>query len=106
MTDDHVAARPRKVTPAQAAGILAERDPVIARLVADAGLPSFARPTETHFTALVRPIIYQQLAGPAARAIYGRMVTPSAVRSRRKPSSLSRPRTCGPPGCRVTRRSR
>ena len=75
MTDDRVAARPRKVTPAQAAGILSERDPVIARLVAAAGLPSFARPTETHFTALVRPIIYQQLAGPAARAIYGRLVT-------------------------------
>jgi DNA-3-methyladenine glycosylase II len=64
-----------RVTPAQAARILAERDPVIARLVAEVGLPSFPRPTETHFTALVRPIIYQQLAGPAARAIYGRMVT-------------------------------
>jgi DNA-3-methyladenine glycosylase II len=74
MTGDQVAARPRKVSPAEAARILAERDPVLARLVAEAGLPSFARPTETHFTALVRPIIYQQLAGPAARAIYGRMV--------------------------------
>jgi DNA-3-methyladenine glycosylase II len=52
VTDDQVAARPRKVTPARAAAILAERDPVIARLVADAGLPSFARPTETHFTAI------------------------------------------------------
>jgi hypothetical protein len=38
VTDDQVAARPRKVTPARAAGILAERDPVIARLVAEAGL--------------------------------------------------------------------
>jgi DNA-3-methyladenine glycosylase II len=64
-----------KTSPAQAARILAERDPVIARLIDEAGLPSFARPTESHLTALVRPIIYQQLAGPAARAIYGRMVT-------------------------------
>ena len=75
MTGEQVAARPRKVSPAQAARILAERDPVVARLIADIGLPSFPRPTETHFAALVRPIIYQQLAGPAARAIYGRMVT-------------------------------
>jgi DNA-3-methyladenine glycosylase II len=75
VTGDQVAARSRKVSPAEAARILAEFDPVVARLVAEVGLPSFARPTETHFTALVRPIIYQQLAGPAARAIYGRMVT-------------------------------
>jgi DNA-3-methyladenine glycosylase II len=75
MTGDKPAARPSRVSPAQAARILADRDPVIARLIAEAGLPSFARPTESHLTALVRPIIYQQLAGPAARAIYGRMVT-------------------------------
>ena len=74
MTGDPVAARPRKVSPAEAAKILAERDPIIARLVAELGPPSFPRPTETHFAALVRPIIYQQLAGPAARAIHGRMV--------------------------------
>jgi DNA-3-methyladenine glycosylase II len=74
LTGDPVATRPRKVSPAAAAKILAERDPVMARLVAEVGLPSLARPTETLFTALVRPIIYQQLAGPAARAIYGRMV--------------------------------
>ncbi len=86
MTGDPVATRPRKVSPAAAAKILAELDPVMARLVAEVGLPSFARPTETHFTALVRPIIYQQLAGPAARAIYGRMmaalggeITPEAL---------------------------
>jgi DNA-3-methyladenine glycosylase II len=74
MKGDPVAARPRKVSPAEAATILAERDPIIARLVAELGPPSFPRPTETHFAALVRPIIYQQLAGPAARAIHGRMV--------------------------------
>ena len=68
------AARPRKVSARAAAQILAERDPVLARLVAEAGLPSLPRPTETHFAALVRSITYQQLAGPAARAIHGRLV--------------------------------
>lgn len=57
-----------------AARELAEHDPVIRRLVADAGLPTFPRPTETHFATLVRSIVYQQLAGAAARAIHGRLV--------------------------------
>jgi DNA-3-methyladenine glycosylase II len=64
----------RKISPREAARILAERDPVIARLVALAGLPSFPRPTETHFAALVRSVTYQQLAGAAAQAIHGRLV--------------------------------
>jgi DNA-3-methyladenine glycosylase II len=63
-----------KVTPAQAARTLAERDPVIALLVEEAGLPSFPRPTDTHFATLVRSVVYQQLAGAAARAIHGRLV--------------------------------
>ena len=46
-----------------AARILAERDPVIARLVAEAGPPRLSRPTESHFGTLVRAIVYQQLAG-------------------------------------------
>jgi DNA-3-methyladenine glycosylase II len=66
--------RPRKVSPRQAALQLAEHDPVIVRLVAQAGLPSFPVPTETHFATLVRAITYQQLAGGAARAIHGRLV--------------------------------
>jgi DNA-3-methyladenine glycosylase II len=65
----------RKVSPREAARLLAERDPVIARLVADAGLPSFPRPTETHFAALVRSVTHQQLAGAAAHAIHGRLVS-------------------------------
>ncbi len=65
----------RKVTHRQAASLLAERDPVIAKLVADAGLPHFPAPAETHFETLVRAITYQQLAGAAARAIHGRLVT-------------------------------
>jgi DNA-3-methyladenine glycosylase II len=63
-----------KVSPRQAAVQLAERDPVLARLVTEAGLPSFPKPTETHFAALVQSIVYQQLAGPAARAIHRRLV--------------------------------
>ena len=57
-----------------AARILAERDPVIARLVAEAGPPRLGRPTETHFGTLVRAIVYQQLAGRAAAAIHGRLI--------------------------------
>jgi DNA-3-methyladenine glycosylase II len=68
------ASRPRKVTPRQAAQILAERDPVLARLLAEAGPPSFPKPTDTHFATLVRSITYQQLAGAAARAIHGRLI--------------------------------
>jgi DNA-3-methyladenine glycosylase II len=64
----------RKVTPAEAARILAGRDPVIARLVEEAGLPSFPRPTDTHFAALVRSVTHQQLAGAAAQAIHGRLI--------------------------------
>jgi DNA-3-methyladenine glycosylase II len=64
-----------KVSPRQAALILAERDPVLARLVDDGGLPSFPKPIDSHFAALVRSITYQQLAGAAASAIHGRLVT-------------------------------
>jgi len=66
--------RPRKAGVRAAAGILAERDPVIARMVADFGLPSFPVPTGSHFAALVRSITYQQLAGAAASAIHGRLI--------------------------------
>jgi DNA-3-methyladenine glycosylase II len=66
--------RSRRVSPRAAAGLLAERDPVIARLVAEAGPPSFPVPKETHFGTLVRAITYQQLAGNAARAIHGRLL--------------------------------
>jgi DNA-3-methyladenine glycosylase II len=65
---------PGKTSPRQAARLLAERDPTIARLVEEAGLPSFPKPAESHFAALARSVVYQQLAGPAARAIHGRLV--------------------------------
>src|ERR1700722_15310066 len=64
----------RKVTPREAARVLAEQEPVIARLLAETGPPSFPAPTETHFGTLVRAVTFQQLAGPAARAIHGRLI--------------------------------
>lgn len=58
----------------EAARILAERDPVIARLVAEAGVPRLPVAKESHFATLVRSITYQQLATSAARAIHGRLI--------------------------------
>lgn len=66
---------PRTGSYRAAALALADRDPVIARMVSEAGLPRLPRPSETHFATLVRAIVYQQLAGPAARAIHGRLIT-------------------------------
>lgn len=53
---------------------LATRDPVLANLVALAG-PVRHRPHDPdgRFGALVRSIVFQQLAGSAARAIHGRV---------------------------------
>jgi DNA-3-methyladenine glycosylase II len=67
--------RSPKVTHAAAARILAGRDPVIARLLEQTGPPRLSRPVETPFAALVQAIVYQQLAGNAAAAIHGRLVT-------------------------------
>jgi DNA-3-methyladenine glycosylase II len=44
------------------------------RLIAGAGPIRRRPPAETHFAALVRAIVYQQLAGPAASAIHGRLI--------------------------------
>jgi DNA-3-methyladenine glycosylase II len=57
-----------------AAAILSEGDPVLRRLVAEAGAASVRPPQETHFAALVRAVTYQQLAGAAASAIHGRLI--------------------------------
>jgi DNA-3-methyladenine glycosylase II len=67
------AGRPVRSWPA-AADILAGRDPVMHRLVAEVGPPRVRPPAETHFAALVRSVLYQQLAGPAAAAIHGRLI--------------------------------
>lgn len=65
---------PGRATPRAAARLLAERDPVLAGLVREAGLPVFPKPADSHFATLVRAITSQQLAGAAARAIHGRLV--------------------------------
>jgi DNA-3-methyladenine glycosylase II len=51
------------------------RDPVLAHLIALVG-PIRHRPSDAdgHFGALVRAIVYQQLAGRAAQAIHGRVL--------------------------------
>ena len=54
---------PRKVSFTAAARILADRDPVIAALLARTGPPRLSRTSESHFATLVRAIVYQQLAG-------------------------------------------
>jgi DNA-3-methyladenine glycosylase II len=73
MSDRPGPSRPARSYPA-AAAILSERDPVIRRLVAEAGPARVPPPTETHFAALVRSVLYQQLAGAAAAAIHGRLI--------------------------------
>ncbi|MEP7024674.1 MAG: DNA-3-methyladenine glycosylase 2 family protein [Actinomycetota bacterium] len=79
MPDQPPAVPPAATRPARsyqaAAVILAGRDPVMARLVADAGLAKVGPPAETHFAALVRAVLYQQLAGAAASAIHQRLIT-------------------------------
>jgi DNA-3-methyladenine glycosylase II len=73
MSKEPQSARPVRSWPA-AAAILAERDPVLRRLVAEAGPVRVRASAETHFAALVRAIVYQQLAGAAAGAIHGRLI--------------------------------
>jgi DNA-3-methyladenine glycosylase II len=61
-------------TAATAAAELAERDPVMARLVAATGPPRMnGRRQADHFAALCESVVYQQLAGKAAAAIFGRL---------------------------------
>ena len=59
---------------AAAAQELAARDKILAELVARVGPPKLRKPVDSHFAALTRAIVYQQLAGAAAAAIHGRLV--------------------------------
>ncbi len=61
---------------ADAALVLGARDPTMAALVARHGPPPAIRrtPAGDRFAAIARAIVYQQLAGAAARAIHGRFV--------------------------------
>jgi DNA-3-methyladenine glycosylase II len=54
---------------------LADQEPRFAPIVDALGPADLrrGRPRRTHFAELVRAICYQQLAGPAARAIHGRL---------------------------------
>lgn len=65
----------RRPSHAAAARILAAGDPVIAQLVARVGPPRLRARQDSHFAALVRAIIHQQLAGAAAGAIHHRLVS-------------------------------
>ena len=67
---------------------VAGRDPTLARIVAQVG-PISHRPRDPDgpFGALVRAIVFQQLAGRAAQAIYGRVRT--AVGDALTPEALS-----------------
>ncbi|MFN0093032.1 MAG: DNA-3-methyladenine glycosylase family protein [Acidimicrobiales bacterium] len=56
-----------------AAQALAAADAVMAELVAAHGWPALRRPSGTPFEALARAIVFQQLAGAAATAIWGRL---------------------------------
>ncbi len=58
----------------EAAELLAGQDAVMRRLVAEVGPPDVRPPAESHFAALLRAIVYQQLAGAAAAAIHGRLI--------------------------------
>ncbi len=65
----------RGLSHAAAARALAARDPVLARLIADAGPIRIPPSRDSHFASLVEAIVYQQLAGAAAAAIHRRLIT-------------------------------
>ena len=87
------------VTLAEAVDLVAAADPVLARLVQAVG-PIRDRPRDPdgHFGALVRAIVFQQLAGRAAIAIHGRV---RALVDGSYPRRFSPPpmKTSGRPGC-------
>jgi DNA-3-methyladenine glycosylase II len=57
-----------------AAEALARRDPDLARAIAVVGPVDLRPALDSYFAALCRSIVFQQLAGRAAAAIYGRFV--------------------------------
>src|SRR2546426_12022060 len=64
-----------KPTIAEAEDALARRDRVMRKLIRAAGPCTLAsRRQRDHFGALVRAIVFQQLAGKAANAIHGRFI--------------------------------
>jgi DNA-3-methyladenine glycosylase II len=72
-----VVGAPRAATPedlARGVRLVARKDPAMARLIKAAGKIELRPPNEDHFAALVRSIMYQQLAGAAALAIHTRFI--------------------------------
>jgi DNA-3-methyladenine glycosylase II len=72
-----VVGAPKAATPAdlaRGARLVARKDPAMARLIKAAGKIELRPPSEDHFAALVRSIMYQQLAGKAALAIHNRFL--------------------------------
>jgi DNA-3-methyladenine glycosylase II len=65
--------RPARASLHAAVDEVASRDPVIAELVARGLHQAPAARSGRPFAALVRAIVFQQLAGRAAQAIYGRV---------------------------------
>jgi DNA-3-methyladenine glycosylase II len=61
-----------RVSFAAASAELARRDRIMRRLVKQHGPCKIPRSTDDHFYALAESIVYQQLAGAAAAAIFGR----------------------------------
>ena len=82
------AARGRRASYAAGARCLSGREPVLARLAAAAGPPRLGPRLESPFAALVRSVLHQQLAGPAAAAIHGRLV--AALDGAVTPAALGR----------------
>lgn len=65
--------KPKTWRPRAAALALARRDPRLARLVERVGLPIIPQ-YPSSFETIARAITFQQLAGPAARAIWSRVL--------------------------------
>ena len=90
---------------------LAEADPRLGAAMARVPeFPNFSRTARrfSGFHYLCRSIIYQQLAGAAAKTIYGRVRALTPGRNFPLPRSCwrCRRRSCGARGCRATRCSR
>jgi DNA-3-methyladenine glycosylase II len=63
-----------RTTPRAAAEELSARDPALDKLFRLVGPPKIPPSGQTHFAALIRSVVFQQLAGAAASAIHRRLV--------------------------------
>lgn len=62
-----------RVSMVGAARELAARDPALATVIDTVGPPRLRAPRSSHFEALARAIVFQQLSGRAAGTIFGRL---------------------------------